>query len=346
MRAATPAEVRSWDALVAANPDGGQYLQTRAWGEVKSRWGWQPHHMVHDGADSEIAVLFLGRRFPGLGDLWYAPKGPGATSSASLLEIVPWQPAPRGAFAVKIEPEVTSGGDVVADLSGAGLVKSPGEIQSSRATIIVDLRPDEDRLLASFKPKTRYNIRLAARSGVIVVDAAPDSVHSNVLYRLLVQTNRRNGIETRRRDYFFDAWSTLAASDHGRCFFAVLHGEVLAGAFVTHLAGRGWYKDGGSTRRHHQLMAPYILQWEIMRWLRGRGVTSYDLVAVPRPSEMTPEHPFAGLQRFKSGFNQHVTEYVGAWDWPVKPLGLRAWNAGGERLARQWSARIYRDFYY
>lgn len=345
MRRATAGERGVWDDLVCANPDGGHYLQSRAWGEFKAGWGWQPHHLVHESDGQPIAVLFLRRHVAGFGDLWYAPKGPGVITAPALAGMVPWQPRPAGAFIVKVEPEIPSNADT-AGWRSLGLVKAPGEVQSNRATIIVDLRPDEDTVLASFKPKTRYNIRLAARHGVTVVNVVPDSAHAQVLYRLLRETNARNGIDVRRFDYFADGWTRQGAHDQGRLFFALHEGAVLAGAFVAHLGRRGWYKDGGSTRRDQQLMAPYLLQWEIMRWLRARGVEDYDLVAVPRPSELTATHPFAGLHRFKSGFNQDVSEYVGAWDWQVRPAAARAWNRVGERLARQWASRVHRDFYY
>jgi lipid II:glycine glycyltransferase (peptidoglycan interpeptide bridge formation enzyme) len=345
MRQASAAELAVWDDMVAANPDGGQYLQTRSWAEAKARWGWQPHHMVHEHDGSRVAALFLSRRVAGLGDLWYAPKGPGVTTADALLDMVPWGPAPAGAFVVKVEPEVLAGADL-ARWRGAGIVKSPADIQSSRATILVDLRHDEESLLASFKSKTRYNIRLAQRRGVTVVDRAVDSAHGDVLHRLMLQTNDRNGISTRPRAYFEDCWSRLGSRDQGRFFFALHDGEVLAGAFIAYLGRRGWYKDGGSSRRSSNLMAPYLLQWEVMRSLRQRGVESYDLVAVPRPAELADTHPFAGLHRFKSGFNEKVTEFVGVWDWPVRQRSLALWDRGGERLARQWTARVRRDFFY
>lgn len=345
MRPASAAELAVWDDMVTANPDGGQYLQTRAWAEAKSRWGWSAAHMVHEVAGARVAVLFLVRRVLGLGELWYAPKGPGVTDPAALLELFPWSPAPGGAFVVKVEPEVLAGADLAA-WCAAGLVKSPADIQSSRATILVDLRPDEEALLASFKSKTRYNIRLAERRGVTVVDREVDAAHGDVLYRLMLQTNERNGIATRPRAYFEDCWSRLGARGQGRFFFALHDGEVLAAAFIAFLGRRGWYKDGGSSRRSSNLMAPHLLQWEVMRRLRRQGVESYDLVAVPRPADLADTHPFAGLHRFKSGFNEAITEYVGVWDWPVRPRALALWDRGGERLARQWVSRVHHDFFY
>ena len=36
------------------------------------------------------------------------------------------------------------------------------------ATVLVDIRPAEEEILAAMKPKTRYNIRLASKKGVEV----------------------------------------------------------------------------------------------------------------------------------------------------------------------------------
>ena len=50
MRPASRAEIAAWDSLVERNPDGGQILQTRAWGEFKRRHGWTPSYMVAESA--------------------------------------------------------------------------------------------------------------------------------------------------------------------------------------------------------------------------------------------------------------------------------------------------------
>jgi peptidoglycan pentaglycine glycine transferase (the first glycine) len=94
------------------------------------------------------------------------------------------------------------------------------------------------------------------------------------------------------------------------------------------------------------VMAPHLLQWEVMRWLRARGIESYDLVAVPPASELTPSHPLFGLYRFKSGFSERITEYVGTWDMPINRRRYAAWNAIAERAAHQWAYRIRHDLLY
>ena len=66
MREATALELEHWDKLVAANPDGGQILQTRAWGEFKRAHRWAPRYLLSDD-ERRVAVLMLRHQIPGLG---------------------------------------------------------------------------------------------------------------------------------------------------------------------------------------------------------------------------------------------------------------------------------------
>lgn len=346
MRAATRSEIAQWDALVAANPDGGQILQTRAWGEFKRWYGWKPVYMLHElEGGGKLAILLLQRTIPGLGALWYAPKGPGVTDTSQLRAITEeLRSAP--VFAVKLEPELLDGSTMRRNLEELGLVKSRHDVQISRATIVVDLLDDDNAMLASFKPKTRYNVRLAGRHGVAVAPVALDDANVDTMYRLMAATRDRAGFTLRSKDYFSRYWRLHEAAGQGQLFLATWEGTVLAGLFATSVGHRAWYKDGGSRKEHADVMAPYLLQWEVMRWLRERGVTSYDLVAVPPRAQLAEAHPLYGLYRFKSGFADRITEYVGTWDLPLQRARYALWNRLGERVVHQWSYRVRHDLFY
>ncbi|MFI5284689.1 MAG: lipid II:glycine glycyltransferase FemX [Candidatus Dormibacteria bacterium] len=346
MRPASPKELGRWDEFVVANPDGGQILQTRAWGEFKRKHRWAPRYLLSEN-QPPMAVLELRHPVPGLGVLGYIPKGPGVSDLGQLPAVVEGLRATAGsAFAIKVEPEIEQSTEATAALGAMGLEKSRHDVQISRATIIVDIRPDEDALLASFKPKCRYNIRLAQRRGVTVVPVPLEDESIATMYSLMASTRDRAGFTLRSKEYFSQYWHLHAAAGQGQLFFASLNGEVLAGVFATYLGRKAWYKDGGSTKEHAAVMAPHLLQWEVMRWLRSRGVEAYDLVAVPPAADLNPAHPLYGLYRFKSGFSERITEYVGTWDLPIRRRRHAAWNVVAERAAHQWAYRVRHDLLY
>jgi lipid II:glycine glycyltransferase (peptidoglycan interpeptide bridge formation enzyme) len=346
MRTATPNELGRWDELVAANPDGGQILQTRAWGEFKRAHRWSPTYLLSE-TGPRVAVLELRHAVPGLGTLGYVPKGPGVVGIEQLPGVLEGLRATAGsAFAIKVEPEIEQSDAATAALNDMGLEKSRHDVQISRATIIVDLRPDEDAMLASFKPKCRYNIRLAQRRGVVVEPVALDEASIDAMYSLMTSTRDRAGFTLRSKEYFSGYWRLHAAAGQGQLFFASLDGEVLAGVFATYVGKKAWYKDGGSTKEHAAVMAPHLLQWEVIRWLRSRGIEAYDLVAVPPARDLNPSHPLYGLYRFKSGFSERITEYVGTWDLPIRRTRYAAWDRIAERAAHQWSYRVRHDLLY
>jgi lipid II:glycine glycyltransferase (peptidoglycan interpeptide bridge formation enzyme) len=345
VREATRTEIGRWDELVVANPDGGHILQTRAWGEFKRAWGWRPTYWMAQAGGRDVAVLFLRRGVPGFGELWYAPKGPGVTDSGALVEVLAGRESMRSAFLVKVEPEIEEAHANIGEWREAGLRKATSDVQTCRG-IIVDLDRDEDALLASFKPKTRYNIRLAGRRGVEVTPVEMTDANMATMYSLMAATHERAEFFLRSEQYSQGYWELQAASGQAQLFFASWQGQVLAGLFATHLGSHGWYKDGGSIKEHSELMAPHVLQWEVMRWLRERGVRTYDLVAVPPASQLNDSHPLFGLYRFKSGFSERITEFVGTWDLPLRPRADALWQRWGERAADKVNRRLHHDLLY
>src|SRR5450756_2221422 len=88
MRPATNDELSRWDELIAANPDGGNALQTLAWGDFKGRWGWKPARYIYELGDRLVAAQWLVRDVLLHGQVWYCPKGPGVTNERDFLAVV------------------------------------------------------------------------------------------------------------------------------------------------------------------------------------------------------------------------------------------------------------------
>ena len=174
-----PTSRAEWNSALAGLP-AAHILQTWEWGAFKSRYGWQPtRYLWLDSAGDRpcAAASILTRRlgrYPSA--VMYVPKGPALDyGNTSLLEqvLAHLEDTARRerALFLKIDPDVradtAAGKTVVEALRGRGWRPSREQIQF-RNTMLVDLNHSPDELLAAMKPKTRYNVRLAGRRGVVV----------------------------------------------------------------------------------------------------------------------------------------------------------------------------------
>lgn len=346
MRFATDEEINRWDELVVANPDGGNTLQCAAFAAVKQAAGWALQYVIHELDGKDVAALYLSKKVPTLGQLWYAPKGPGVLTASDLqLVAKDLKENAKGVFAVKIEPDIISGSIRKEDLEEIGLVKVRN-IQYNWATVLVDLQPSEEEIINSFRQKTRYNIRLAERKGVTVEPTEINEANLATMYELMAVTAKRAGVFLRDKKYFYDFWRGHAEKNCGQLFFAKYEGAIVAGAFITFLGHKALYKDGGSGREHANVQAPYALQWAIMRWLKEHGVTEYDLHGTPPADEIDDKtHPLHGLARFKTGFNENITEYIGTYDLPLTDK-YKLWTKFGERIVASYAHRVKKELFY
>lgn len=329
IRQATSDEIATWDKFVAQNPDGGHILQSYEWSKFKKSAGWEPNFLVYEQPGFLLYFCLAVKPASFLGNIYYCAKGPGFfknfkasdESRAHLKDFIGEiktyvERLDSKAILVKIEPELLEG---EMDFTKFGLNKSRADLQQ-KATIFVDISPPEDEILATFKQKTRYNIRLSERKRVVIEQRDMSDANVDIMYDLIVATQARAGFSLRKKDYFAGYWQGLARVGMGQLFVATHEGEVLAGVYATLFANKAYYKDGGSFPIKRNLMAPYLIQWEVMRWAKAMGATSYDLIGSPPKDQLdNPNHPQAGLYQFKRGFNEEVTEFTGCWDIPIHP---------------------------
>lgn len=354
IRSISPEERDAWNRLVLENPDGGHIYQTLEWGEYKALYGWRTERLVWEKGTDRVYVQALVKNASGFGTIWYIPKGPGLFAdhqakkgdAARLRELTSElakyiQAHDAKAFMLMIEPELY---DEEMKPAKVGYQKSVHDLQF-RATIIVDIDKDDDVLLASFKQKTRYNIRLATKKGVTIEKREATDEMVDEMYKLMGDTQGRAGFYLRPKHAFKAYWQSFARDAMGQFFVAVHEGEVLAAEYAMIFGKKAYYKEGGSSGAKRNLMAPYLLQYEVMRWARERGAKEYDLIAVPPKDQLNPEHHMYGLYQFKSGFNQEITQFVGCWELPLKAGVYARWQKAEPLFHRVYS-RVKRNIFW
>ena len=205
-------------------------------------------------------------------------------------------------------------------------------------TVIVDLTPPDRDILASMKPKWRYNIGLAEKRGVTVSAATDMERDLRVFYGLLTETAERDGIAVHSIEYYRSLFEECGGDSGGLvptklCLYTAHHeNECLAAIVVLCRGDQATYLYGASSNAKRNLMAPYALQWRAMLDAKAAGCARYDLFGIP-PDD-NPSHPMAGLYRFKTGFGGKILHRPGSWDYPCRPIPYALFSAA-ERLRKK-----------
>lgn len=340
-------DLSNWNNIIKSLP-GFSILQTREWGDVKSKYGWLSEHFIWKDptGKTEAAALVLSKeiKLPIIQKKFitiYVPQGPLLDWSKEdlrekVLDDILEYAKIKGAFSIKIDPEIVYWiGEVVdiktqkyqsaqkirTDLVKNGWVFSTQQVQF-RNTAWIDLDRSEEELLSNMKQKTRYNIRLAERKGVVVREAGIDDL--DVLYKMYLETSIRDGFIIRPKEYYFEVWSHFITAEMATPLIAEVDKTPVAGLVLFHLGERSWYIYGMSTHNHREKMPNYLLQWEAIRKSKKQGCRIYDLWGAPE--EFNEEDGLWGVYRFKQGLGSKAIQRLGAYDFPINKITYKIFN--------------------
>lgn len=330
-----------WNDFLKQLPDP-HILQTSEWAEQKKEIGWEaePLMISADNGNPIAGALVLTRTVRPLGfgqglSVCYIPRGPVLDwNNPELVERIfteiekfCWK---KKAIFIKIDPEI--------DL-GTGIPGSPEEstntvgigireiLQSRkwrfskeqvqfRNTVLIDLTGSEETWMARMKQKTRYNIRLALRSGVVIRQAKIEELP--LLYRMYAQTAARDNFIIREESYYLRLWQQFMKAGFATPLVAESENEIIAGLVLFHFGKKAWYFYGMSTNKHREKMPNYLLQWEAMKIAKSLGCSVYDLWGAP--DDFDGKDNMSGVFRFKEGLGGVLHRTIGAWDYPNRKI--------------------------
>jgi lipid II:glycine glycyltransferase (peptidoglycan interpeptide bridge formation enzyme) len=363
--------------------NAASFLQTAFWGSFKGRFGWKPFafsaewkQTAQNGdQDASFPLLALYRKLgPGIG-FAYIPWGPelpppttnsadgDAANSASGDNATTTEYATALGLALRsFLPKNTAFIRFDFPWTAAATIKKPFVRAAANVqppdTVLVNLIPDEKTILANMKSKWRYNIGLAEKKGVNVraacasaktADSADNNITSflDIFYHLYKETAERDRISIHPKEYytaFFEEAANHAID--ARLYLASHEGETLAAIITVFRGGTATYLYGASSNNKRNLMAPYALQWQAMKDAKAAGCQDYDMFGIPPlPPEELPDHPMAGLYRFKTGFigdeqeGGRIVHRPGCWDYPCRPLIKALYSAAEKTRKTLWDIK-------
>ncbi len=344
MRFASDDEIARWDELLTQNPDGGNVFQSLELARLKDTSQWTSRFII----EGELAVTVFERSVFGLGKLWYLPKGPGLVSLeqiSAFTEAIREFAKKHGVFVVKIEPEIERNNGSRSQFAQLGFTPVT-PIQPNFSTVLVDISADLDSVLMSLNQKGRHAIRRAGRDGVTIERVEASEDNCRLFYMLLADTAEGSFL-IRPYEYYRSFWQAFSEAGKGQLFFAHHDGHIVAGAFAIILGKKSTYKDGASIRERTAYGASHLLQWEVITWAKENGAVSHDLCGTPTSNRINDEtHRWYGVGRFKTSFNKHVTDYVGAYDIAISPGKYKIWSRFGERAVKSLEWRLHHRIWY
>ena len=243
---------------------------------------------------------------------------------------------------IKVEPDVFSpvqkDNSLEETSSDAGFLKAPIEDKKKillkngakngkpffeKYNFLLNIEKTEEDLLASFHSKTRYNIRLAEKKGVSIIEKSTEEGMEDYI-RLMEETTKRQGFFNHNGEYFRRMFK-IFPKDTLRIFEAVYGDEVLTAWILFKFNGKLYYPYGASSNSHRELMPNNLIMWKAIQYGKKLNCSVFDLWGCLGPNPDT-ENSWYGFHKFKAGYNPQLVEYIGTFDFVYKPFMYKLFN--------------------
>jgi lipid II:glycine glycyltransferase (peptidoglycan interpeptide bridge formation enzyme) len=320
---------------IVSNPAPEKYnllvdhpIQSWQWGEFRRQMGAKVERFIIKNRNQAGEVFFY--RVPGLNfSIGHCPKI--NFVNQELIDYLKILGKKHRAIFIKIEPEQKKTDQIQNRFLSLGL-KGGREIFSAY-TMIINLKQDQEILWQNLKSKTRYNVRLAQKKGVkIIEDNSSDAF--NKYWQLTQETTARQGFYAHNKKYHQKMWQIMSRDKIAHLFRAEFNQETVATWILFTFKNHLYYPYGASSRRHREVMASNLLMWEAILFGQKQGCDYFDLWGTPGPNP-NKNDPWYGFHHFKDGYGPQLISLAGAYDLVLHPLLYPAYQLT-DTLRHHW----------
>jgi len=326
------------------------FLQTPAWGKIKTGWSFELLGFKTTALIGVALVLYKSAPIISKYKLAYIPEGPILNwdeFDPAALTLLAEYLKQQNCFLLKIGPKVmlhrysnaelktalaaaeikniseltanqTKNTNLKSQLAAAGFTQETasnfGDVQP-RYTFELDLTQTETELLASFNQQWRRNIKKAETAGVSTcIGTISDLAQFHQIY---LETAKRDGFAPRSISYFEKYLTEFG--DAAKLYLAQHNGKVEAAAIWVAAGDRAWYSYGASSTAGRELRPSNALQWRMIQDSKAAGCLIYDLRGIS--ASLDSDDPLVGLLNFKLGLGGSAVEWLGEFDLVLnKPI--------------------------
>lgn len=290
----------------------GHPVQSWEWGEFRKKTGNRVVRLgLYSGKKLKEGYQLTIHRIPYTNfKLGVFLKGPRPTTQ--MLSALKELAIREGLIFIRMEPNIVKS-DKQKAKNEEGLLRKHGARMGrpffTKNTFLIDLTKSEDELLAAMHPKTRYNIKVAQKHGVEVLeDNSPEA--SEKYLELMDETTKRQGFYAHTQDYHRLMWENLHSADIAKLLVARYKGEIITAWILFVWKDTLYYPYGSSADKHKNVMANYAMMWEAIKLGKKLGLKTFDLWG---------REEGKGFTKFKEGFSPQVVEFLGTWDLVISP---------------------------
>ena len=328
----------SWYTLNMKNePQNLEFLQSSQWRQFQASVGRRTFFLENEGFLASV----IEHELPVVGRYLYCPRGPVVeleTQSVKremqntkllvqnmergIRDLIELAKKEKAGW-IRIEPENEEMLEIIrndVEINGNKLkiVRAPHDMQP-KEIFVVDISKAAETLLGEMKSKTRYNIKLAQKRGVVVHETwsmqhkIQDTRYNNqansneqisnnqtnqdtkylstgqagkirntnleAFLKLTKEMAQRHGITAHPEDYYRKMIEMLP-SEMLRIYVAQFEDKIIAANLVLFFGKTATYLHGASGNEHRSVMAPFLLQWQAMLDAKERGFERYDFGGV------------------------------------------------------------------
>ncbi len=216
----------------------------------------------------------------------------------------------------RIRPQLIQTPDNKRLMSSLGLVESPMHLAAEH-TVMIDLTIPEEALLANMRRQTRYEVRRAEKQGIKVTCNNSEELFRE-FHQVQAETAKRQGfvppslkVLLAEREAFHENAMIYVAT--------TAEGEKIAYGLIIKEGEEGDYYEAASTMLNRKLPGAYALIWQAMKDLKAAGYKRFNLWGIAPAGQ--PNHRYAGVTTFKTGFGGEVVEYIPAHDLVISKIG-------------------------
>lgn len=178
-------------------------------------------------------------------------------------------------------------------------------------TQILDLRKSEEELMKHMHNKTRYNIRLAQKKGVVIKEMS-NNEGFKIFSKLYFETCKRQKYFGHTVIYHKLVWENLK-KNIAYILIAFYGNTPLAAYELFFFRKTLYYPYGGTSLEYRNLMASNLLMWEAILLGKKLGAETFDMWG-SLPPNYDQNNSWAGFTRFKEGYGTTFTEFIGSYD--------------------------------